>query len=307
MSVNIDRIKDTEAAFRIAVTRDSADTLDLRYGVHFQGKGEPERYVVFLNGRTEWLEKYAYLADDLGMPDGTAFLTWDHRGQGGSGGVRSYVDDYETYAKDTQKIVAEVTEGKPYVVLSHSMGGLIALYSTVRGYITPGALVLSSPLLGMPERPVPPKLAKPLSTALGLIGLGAVSTGGGTYTNIPFEKNKLTHHVGLYQRMCDTPYEIPGATFGWVAATFRALQVCFDPEVLKNHRVPTLVMGGSKETVVDVSAFKAWVDVASEHAPADVQLRMFPGAKHELFSEIPEYYEPAVKEAREWLVKGLSA
>ena len=59
MSVNIDRIKDNEASFRIELTRDPADTLDLRYGVHFRGKGEPKRFVVFLNGRTEWLEKYA--------------------------------------------------------------------------------------------------------------------------------------------------------------------------------------------------------------------------------------------------------
>lgn len=304
MSVNIDRIKDTEASFRIELTRDPADTLDLRYGVHFQGRGEPKRYVVFLNGRTEWLEKYAYLATDLGLDEHTAMLTWDHRGQGASGGVRSYVDDYETYAKDTKKIVDHVTRGKPYVVLSHSMGGLIALYAAVRGYIAPRSLVLSSPLLGMPEYPVPPKYAKPLSKVLSVVGLGAVSSGGGTFTEIPFEKNKLTHHADLYERMRATPYKIPGATFGWVDATFRALRVCFDPEVLKNYTVPTLVMGGSKEQVVDAEAFKAWVRVASEHSKADVQMRLIPGAKHELFSEIPEYYDSAIAAARSWFARG---
>ncbi len=307
MSVNIDRIKDTEASFRIGLTRDPADTLDLRYGVRFAGKGEPKRYVVFLNGRTEWLEKYAYLADDLGLGEGTAMLTWDHRGQGASGGVRSYVDDYETYAKDTQKIIEHVTKGKPYVVLSHSMGGLIALYAAVKGYITPGSMVLSSPLLGFPENPVPRKYAKPISKVLSVVGLGAVSSGAGNFAEIPFEKNKLTHHADLYQRMRATPYKIPGATFGWVDATFRALRVCFDPEVLKKYAVPTLVMGGSKETVVDVDAFQSWVRVASEHVKADVQLRVIPGAKHELFSEIPEYYDSAVHAARDWLARGFKS
>jgi lysophospholipase len=307
MSVNIDRIKDTERAFRVAVTRDPADTLDLRYGVYFKGAGEPKRYVVFLNGRTEWLEKYAYLALDLGLDEQTAFLTWDHRGQGGSGGVRSYVDDYETFAKDAQKIIELVTQGKPYVVLSHSMGGLISLYASLKGYIQPGSLVLSSPLLGLPEDPVPGRIAKPLAKALSLVGFGAVSSGAGSFTEIPFEKNKLTHHADLYERMRATPYKIPGATFRWVAATFQALKVCFDPEVLKSYRVPTLVMGGSKETVVDYEAFQAWVRVASEYAPADIQLRLIPGAKHELLSEIPEYYDPAVQAARDWLARGLKS
>ncbi len=304
MSVNIDRIKDNEASFRIDLTRDPANTLDLRYGVFYRGTGEPKRYVAFLNGRTEWLEKYAYIVDDLGLGDDTALVTWDHRGQGGSGGVRSYVDDYDTYAKDTQKIIDYVTKGKPYVVLGHSMGGLIALYAAVKGFIRPGALVLSSPLLGMPDKPVPTKYAKPVSRVLSVLGLGAVSSGSGNFTNTPFEKNRLTHHAGLYQRMRDTPYKIPGATFGWVAATFRALGVCFDPDVLKQYTVPTLVMGGSKEAIVDGEAFKAWVGVASENAKTDIQLRLIPGARHELFSEIPEYYDNAMHAARAWLGRG---
>jgi alpha-beta hydrolase superfamily lysophospholipase len=98
--------------------------------------------------------------------------------------------------------------------------------------------------------------------------------------------------------MQNNPFKVPGATFGWVTATFRALDVCFDPQMLADYSVPTLVLGSPDDSVVDATAFKRWVQVASAHAKSEVRLRTFPGAKHELLSEIPEYYEPAVAEVR---------
>jgi lysophospholipase len=289
----------------VRVTGEERDSLDLRYAVHYAGAGVPARFVVFLNGRTEWIEKYLYLARDLGLPDDTAFLTMDHRGQGASGGARSYVEDYDDFAKDVAKVLAEAVGDKPYAVLSHSMGGLIALYATLTGRIAPRALVLSSPLLGLPDRPVPRPLAKPLAKALSAAFLGAVSSGGGKFTETPFEQNRLTHAVELYKRMQKTPYPCPGATFGWVAASFRAIDVCFDPRRLAGLTVPTLVLGGTDESVVDRAAFQRWVKAASEHAKADVQLRVIPGARHELFSEIPSYYDQALAAARDWLLPRL--
>lgn len=297
----LERIDSITAEFRLGSVRSEDDTLDLRYGVRYAGTGEPARYVVFLNGRTEWLEKYAYVAEDLNLPDGTAFLAWDHRGQGGSGGLRSYVDDYDTYASDTARIVAQATGGKPYVVVAHSMGGLIALYSTLAGRLAPAALVLCSPLLGLPNAPVPRRLARPLATLLTMLRLGPVSSGAGDFGATPFADNTLTHQPDLYRRIQDSPFKIPGATFGWVAATFRAIDACFDPQRLAALSAPTLVLGAGAETVVDADAFKAWVLAASRDAKAEVQLRLLPGARHELLSEIPDYYEPTLAAIRSFL------
>lgn len=301
MSESIERISELESRFVVRTIRDAADELDLRYGVFFAGTGAPKRYVVFLNGRTEWLEKYCYLATDLELPKDTAFLTWDHRGQGASGGARAYVEDYEAFAKDAVRIVDEVCGDKPYVLVSHSMGGLISLYATLKGYLKPKTLVLASPLLGMPDDPVPRKLAKPIASVLNQLFLGALSSGGGSFTKIPFERNRLTHSIAHYRRMQATPYPVPGATFGWVAATFKALDYCFDPSVLARLAVPTFVLAGSEESVVDRDAFQTWVQVAAKHAQADVQLRMIPGARHELFSEIPSYYLPTIHAVKTWL------
>jgi alpha-beta hydrolase superfamily lysophospholipase len=304
MSGNTKRT-DGKTNIEFGTVRDANDTIDLRYGVRHATAGSSDRFVVFFNGRTEWIEKYCYLADDLQLPAGTGFLTMDHRGQGASGGARAYVDDYGTFASDAAQVVNKVVGSKPYVILTHSMGGLVGLFATLTGKLTPKAMALSSPLLGMPEKPVPVKLARPLSSVITLAGLGKVSTGGGDYTKIPFERNELTHDAALYKRMQTSPYPVPGVTFGWVKATFAAIDQCFSPAALKNLSAPTLVMGGSAESVVDGTGFRRFVAVAAEHAPVDVQLRIFQGARHELFSEIDQYYDAAIKNAREWLTRYL--
>lgn len=295
----MDRAEDAApSSLAIRTVRDRRDTLDLRYGL--VTNGAPRQFVVFLNGRTEWVEKYDYLATDLELPEGTGFLTMDHRGQGASGGARAYVDDYDTYAEDVRTVLETAVGGLPYVVLSHSMGALITLHAALKGYIAPKAMVLGSPLLGLPDQPVPRVLAQPLARLLSKCMLGSVSTGAGTFTAIPFENNHLTQNADRYRRMQNGPYKVPGATFGWVAATFKAIGHCFTPAALTNLTAPTLVLGASKESVVDPESLRVWVRAATAHAPADVQLRIINGAKHELFSELPEPYAQAIAAVNTW-------
>ena len=56
----------------------------------------------------------------------------------------------------------------PYALLAHSMGGLIGMHGILKGKLHPKAAVLSSPLLAMPEKPVTPKLARPIAKVLNL-------------------------------------------------------------------------------------------------------------------------------------------
>jgi hypothetical protein len=51
------------------------------------------------------------------------------------------------------------------------------------------------------------------------------------------------------------------------------------------------------------------VRIAAERVQpgTDVQLRLVPGAKHELFSEVPEFYMPAIAATRAWLAPFLTS
>ena len=263
--------------------------------------------MIFLNGRSEWIEKYAYIAADLALPAGTGFLTWDHRGQGASGGSRAHIDHYETFVQDAQHVIDRIVGNKPYVLIGHSMGALISLYGTLKGGLKPQALVLGSPLLGLPNRPVPRPLAKPLSKLLTQVGLGPCSSGAGGFEVASFADNILTHRPDLYQRIVAGPYKLPGATFGWVSASFQAIDVCFNPDYLAKLSVPTLVLGAAEESVVDPDCASNWVQVASKHAKADIELDVVHGARHELFSELPRLYDVAIKRSRSWILSHMAA
>jgi alpha-beta hydrolase superfamily lysophospholipase len=292
MSNSLEKIDRYTEKFRIETVRDQNDTVNIRYGMC--GNEKAERYLFFLNGRTEWVEKYSYVPFDLSIPSNTTFVAIDHRGQGGSGGARAFVETYDDYASDLKAVVEKVADGKPYAILAHSMGCLIGLYATMAGKINPECLLLSSPLFGLPDKPVPTSIAKPLSKLLTTFGLANVSSGGGNFSRSKFEDNKLTHDIDLFKRMQDSPYKVPGATFGWVSATFAAIETIFDEEKLKNFRTPTLVLCGSEEEVIDPNSVRRWVHINSERNGLDVRYHMISGGRHELLSEIPAIYSQAI-------------
>jgi alpha-beta hydrolase superfamily lysophospholipase len=292
MSNSLEKIDRYTEAFQIETVRDLNDTVNIRYGIC--GSEHADRFIFFLNGRTEWVEKYSYLPFDMKIPSNTAFVAIDHRGQGGSGGARAFVESYDDYASDLAAVVQKVAGNKPYAVVAHSMGCLIGLYASLTGKINPQCMVLSSPLFGLPDEPVPKPIAKPLSKVLASIGLANVSSGGGNFSRSTFERNKLTHDVDLFRRIQNSPFKVPGATFGWVSATFDAVDVVFDESRLKDFRTPTMVLIGSEEEVVDADSIRRWIRINSERTDVDIRYHMIAGGRHELLSEVPAIYQQAI-------------
>lgn len=277
----------------------------LRYGVSLPEGRTPEemaRFLVFVNGRTEWIEKYACLPADFELEDDIGFLSWDHRGQGASGGERAFVESYSDYACDTQRIINKAIKRKPFIMIGHSMGGLIALYATMKGLVQPDALILSSPLLGLPEKPVPEVLARPLAGILGRLPTAArLSSGAGGFTKGPFEKNPLTTDHDRYEFIKATPYPLGGVKFGWVRATFEAIDFVSNPTNLKKFATPTLVLCGSDERVVAPDGIQKWIAQAAAHAPTRIEFDLIHGARHELFSESPDFYQKAIDLVRQFI------
>jgi lysophospholipase len=277
----------------------------LRYGVSLPPGVTTEhmaRFVVFMNGRTEWIEKYAHIPGDLQLEDDIGFLTWDHRGQGASGGERAFIESYGQYTDDAHRITQKICRNKPYIVIAHSMGGLIALHAAMQGLIRPAAMVLSSPLLGLPERPVPKFLARPLSRILSqLPATTRLSSGAGAFTKSPFEGNALTSDFDRYEMIKATPYPLGGVKFGWVNATFEAIAFVNEQKNLERFEIPTLVLTGSDERVVDPTGTQEWIDNVVKHSKARIEFDVIHGARHELFSETPAYYQKAIDLVRQFI------
>ena len=116
----------------------SADGLALR-GVAW-GEGAPRGVVLLLQGRTEYAEKYARVAADLGAA-GWATATLDWRGQGLSerlwpdralGHVRRFAD-YQWDVDALAGWAGRLAPGAPRVLLAHSMGGAVGLRARTGG------------------------------------------------------------------------------------------------------------------------------------------------------------------------------
>ncbi len=296
----------TQREWKNSVTRDCTGQFDIRFGMNVVPNVKPLRAVVFVSGRNEWIEKYDFLPSLLPLRPDTVYLSWDHRGQGQSGGDLANVSTYDHYAKDVQVVLkASGIEALPYVMICHSMGSLIALYSYMKGYINPKALVLCSPLLELPNQPVPRHLARPISKLATLIGMGSLSTLADKHRHRPFKFNKLTHDKEIYKRNLKSDKPNSGARFEWVRRTFEAIDYVYAAANLKKLKIPVYIQAAGKESVVDNIGLKNWCSRAEHYADTEITATVIPGALHELFSEAEQYRKPALENVRKWVGKYL--
>jgi alpha-beta hydrolase superfamily lysophospholipase len=129
--------------------------------------GRSKAFVIFLNGRTEWIEKHEPLfTANYEMPWETSenetladlpvtFISMDHEGQGLSGGLPSHIDSYDVFVSNLKDVIeynrlrCGKHHRKPIYLMSHSMGGLIAARFAEENPGLVDGLILSSPLFGV--------------------------------------------------------------------------------------------------------------------------------------------------------------
>lgn len=114
------------------------------------------RYVALVtHGYGEHSGRYGELADVLGG-HGAAVYAPDHMGHGRSAGERVVIEDFEDVVTDVHAVAGlarAAHPGLPFVLVGHSMGGLIAARYAQRYGDGLAALVLSGPVIGAWELP----------------------------------------------------------------------------------------------------------------------------------------------------------
>nr|MDT0663765.1 alpha/beta fold hydrolase [Micromonospora sp. DSM 115978] len=110
------------------------------------------RYIALLShGYAEHARRYDHVAEHL-TRDGAVVYAPDHIGHGRSGGQRALVEDVEIPVTDLHLVAedAKLTyQGRPVVLVGHSMGGLIATRFAQRFRDSLAALALSGPVVGV--------------------------------------------------------------------------------------------------------------------------------------------------------------
>lgn len=255
------------------------------------GKGS----VVVVGGRTEFVEKYHETIKDL-LGRGFDVYTMDWRGQGLSDrllndATKGYVDTYEHYYRDFELFLNEIVLAdcrRPLIVLAHSMGANIALHCLVRfkGAIDKG--VLMSPMVDVLTGPVPSAIAKWCSRLFVKMGLGDVKIPSlqhkDTYRR-SFRRNRMTHDANRFYRIQSLLKEnsqlaVTSVTYGWLAATFSAIEGIQKPGFFINVDTPMLMVAAELDQVVSNHAIR---NLASRLPSCElVTIR---GANHEILQE----------------------
>lgn len=260
---------------------------------------KPRGTVVLLHGRGEFIEKYFEVVGEL-IDRGFAVATFDWRGQGLSDRPladrrKCHIDDFSTFDSDLELLMAQVVAAEmplPWVALAHSMGGNVLIRAAHDKPDWFGALVVSTPMLGL-------KLGgkwaqrglRLFVSTMCRMGRGAayVPAGGPAgHDDVDFADNVVTSDPERYARTqaierANRDLALGSPTMGWLDAAFRSIDRVGERSFLAAIRAPALMFQAGRDSLIEPSA----LGDAAQCLPAAELVTIGP-ARHEIMMERAE-------------------
>ena len=232
--------------------------------------------ILIVHGLGEHSGRYDWTA--AGLNDaGFTVHALDYRGHGRSEGGRVHVDDIDDYVADVRAALDEVRRRRPrgpVFLLGHSQGGLIALKLALDDPAAMTGLVVTSPFLAVHPTSRPSafvramaKVMRPLAPRLPMP------------TRI--DVRMLSRDTRVGEAYAPDPLVSHAASAGWLHAIQRAQR---DVRARASQlRVPTLLMAGGADRLVDPEAARAF----ARDAPREVlELVWWDGFYHEILNDL---------------------
>lgn len=274
---------------------DTSDGVRLRYGYWSSQSTHRQGTVVLLGGRAEFMEKYLETIGEINGR-GLDVFSFDWRGQGGSRHLladttKGHVSSYDDYVNDLKQLLEKTLAPdcpKPIYLLAHSMGAHIALHYLSQCPHTIQGAVLLAPMVGIHTRPMPPAVLGAVSHLMAGMGWQRVVLPGphrNDLFNKSFERNRLTSDPVRFQRAKQILLEQPqlavaGVTFGWLSATFRAIERLHAPGFIERIEIPILLFLAGNDKIVSNDATLRLV-----RKLPDKKIISLPQARHEILQE----------------------
>jgi len=274
-------------------TIDTADSAKLRAAL-FPAE-DARGCVVLMNGRSEFIEKYFEVIEDL-RARGLSVATMDWRGQGLSSRMlpvseKGHINDIGAYKADLRNFVEEVVKPRfdgPRILMTHSMGGLPALMLLADGYDAFARAVLCAPMTRFYPDPAKRVAARTIAGAACQLGWSRVSALGVKEYSLDFEGNVLTTDQRRHERFRELQAAAPGATisaptYGWVNASIKAIDAIHRANALDGIKIPVLIISAEDDRLVDATDHS---QIAKAYDQIDcVSIK---GAFHEILMERDE-------------------
>jgi lysophospholipase len=247
--------------------------------------------LVLLPGRTESHHKYAETLFDLHQA-GVSVYTLDHRGQGYSERLSKdselgHVESFDDYVVDLAALMENVVAkraGPDLFLMAHSMGAAIASSYVLRHSPPLRGIVFSSPMLRIRFGGLPNWLVHGMVRLRCALGWGErsvvnerldVESYGADLTRCDV---RLAHYRSLLR---DHPtLRLGPPSNRWMLSALEATAPLLRPKALHKFTCPVLVLEAGADSVLDVSANRAFDGLGEWTLRA-----RFPDAFHDLFIE----------------------
>ena len=250
---------------------------------------DTQKGLILFHGYAEYTDRYRSFIDMLSKVGFNVF-TIDHHGHGRSDGIRAYINDFNTLLSDASSWFDELKIAHPdysWYVFGHSMGGGIALNFTLERQDEIEALVLTGPLIKLPDNV--PKILRLIGQALSIVApkLPAVAVDFDLISRDP-------DVIRIYK-------EDPLIYTGNVRARTAIEMDKFSKRIqkrLSEIKIPLWIGHGSLDRITDPDGSRKLYELA---ASPDKTLKIYPGLFHEILNE-PES-QIVMHDISQWLSK----
>jgi alpha-beta hydrolase superfamily lysophospholipase len=227
--------------------------------------GDSRATVVLVHGLAEHSGRYERTGRLLAGA-GLRVRSFDLIGAGASGGPRWDIDDWGRYHDQIEShVVFARDQGKPVVLMGHSMGGNLVLDYVMSDRVKPDMVVVSAPALGGGagwQRALAPVVAR-------IIPKAQVPNGVKGY--------QLSRDPAVGEAYFADPLVFKSSTPRLGAALFAAMdRVRRDAGSIS---IPTLVLHGGSDTIVPPQSTAALGDLPG------FERRLYPELRHEILNE----------------------
>jgi alpha-beta hydrolase superfamily lysophospholipase len=240
---------------------------------------ETKATIVLVHGMAEHSGRYERPGSLLAEA-GFRVRSFDLIGAGGSGGARWYIDEWSQYHDQIARHLEWARDqGKPVVLMGHSLGGNLCLGYVLSGRPEPDLLVVSAPALGGGagwQKALAPIAARLAPKAM-----------------VPntFKGEQLSRDPAVAEAYFSDPLVHPKSTFKFGAAFLAEIDAV--AAGVGDLKIPTLVLHGGADTIVPPQSTAPMADIEG------VERKLYPELRHEIMNE-PEGAE-VVADIIDWI------
>ena len=245
--------------------------------------------VIMLHGYAEHCGRYRHVIETFNQK-GLSVYIFDARGHGKSPGERAFVDSYDNFLDDLDLLYARVRHRHdlPVFLFGHSMGGGIALRFILTRQPKLNGVVLSSPLILLPDNT--PKILQKISPLVSKLAPRLLTVSGP-----PNEQLAANQEVGKSfgaDRQC-----YHGKVFARTGAELLRMTQDIRRD-LEEVRESFLVVTGDDDQIVDPKGAEQLMEQAQSFDKKHIK---YPGFRHEVLNE--SGWQAVAEEMTTWMLE----